>query len=203
MAAPRKIAHSQRKLQSDHKMGYIYLYTGSGGGKTANALGLALRTVGHGKHAVIVQFCKFRKDVGEHLIKKKLGNLYEIRTFGRDVWLGKENMMAEFAGHKFRVEAFTDRDRELAEDGLAFAAKVMQEKKPALLVLDEVNLAVHWKLLDAKQVIDLLSKIPPETSVVLTGRYASQELIDRADFVNVVQEVKMPETFESTAGIQF
>jgi cob(I)alamin adenosyltransferase len=184
-------------------MGYIYLYTGTGGGKTANALGLALRTVGHGKKAVIIQFCKFRKDVGEHLIKTKLGDLYEIHTFGREVWLGKENMTAKFGGEKFKVEAVTDRDRELAEDGLAFAAEIMQEQKPALLVLDEVNLAAHWELLDAKKVLDLLKKVPKQTTVVMTGRYAPQEFVDRADFVNVVEEVKMPKKFELTEGIQY
>jgi len=184
-------------------MGYVYLYTGTGGGKTANALGLALRTVGHGKKAVIIQFCKFRKDVGEHLIKTKLGELYEIRTFGREVWLGKENMTAEFGGEKFKVEAVTDRDRELAEDGLAFAAEIMQEQKPALLVLDEVNLAAHWELLDVKKVLDLLKNLPKETTVVMTGRYAPQEFVDRADFVNVVEEVKMPKKFELTQGIQY
>jgi cob(I)alamin adenosyltransferase len=79
----------------------------------------------------------------------------------------------------------------------------MQEKKPELLVLDEVNLAVHWRLLSVKRVLELLGKVPKETSVVLTGRYASQALIDRADFVNVVQEVKMPKVFNPTAGIQY
>jgi cob(I)alamin adenosyltransferase len=184
-------------------MGYIYLYTGMGGGKTANALGLALRTVGHGRKAVIIQFCKWRKDTGEYLIKGKLGDLYEIYQFGREVWLGIAQKTEEFGGEKFKVEGVTDRDRELAEDALAFAAKIMQEKKPHLLVLDEVNLAAHWKLLDVKRVLEFLNRVPEETSVVLTGRYAPQELIDRADFVNLVQDVKMPEKFTPTEGIQY
>jgi cob(I)alamin adenosyltransferase len=184
-------------------MGYVYLYTGTGGGKTANALGLALRTVGHGKKAVIIQFCKYRTEIGEHLIKQKLGDLYEIHTFGRDAWLGKEATTAEFAGEKFKIEAVSDRDRELAEVGLAFAAKIMREQKPALLVLDEVNLAADWKILDAQKVLEVLKRVPKETSVVMTGRNAPQEFIDRADFVNVVQEVKMPKKFELTAGIQY
>jgi cob(I)alamin adenosyltransferase len=184
-------------------MGYVYLYTGTGGGKTANALGLALRTVGHGKKAVIIQFCKFRKDVGEHLIKSKLGDLYEIHAFGRETWIGKKNMTAEFGGEKFEVEAVTDRDKELAEEGLAFAAEIMQKQKPALIVLDEVNLAVHWKLLKVKRVLELLRGIPKETTVVMTGRYAPQKLIDQADFVNLVQELKMPKKFELTEGIQY
>lgn len=184
-------------------MGYVFLYTGTGGGKTANALGLALRTVGHGKKAVIIQFCKFRKDIGEYLIRAKLGDLYEIHTFGREVWLGKKSMTAEFGGEKFKVEAVTDHDRELAENGLAFAAEIMQKQKPALLVLDEVNLAAHWKLLDVEKVLDLLKNVPKETTVVMTGRYAPQEFVDRADFVNVVEEVKMPNKFELTQGIQY
>jgi len=185
-------------------MGYVYLYTGTGGGKTANALGLALRMMGHDKKTVIIQFCKWRQDTGEALVKNKLGNLlYEIHTFGREAWLGKEDMTAEFGGEKFKVEGVTDRDKELAEMGLAFAAKIMLEQKPALLVLDEVNLAAHWKLLEIKKVLDVLKKVPKETTIVMTGRYAPQEFIDRADFVNVVLEVKMPKKFELTEGIQY
>ena len=184
-------------------MGYIYLYTGTGGGKTANALGLALRTAGHGRKTVIIQFCKWRKDTGEFLIKTRLGDLYEIHQFGREAWLGKENHTEEFGGEIFKVECITDRDRELAEDALAFAAKITQEKKPHLLVLDEINLAAHWKLLDVGRALEFLRKIPKQTTVVMTGRYAPQEFIDRADFVNVVQEVKMPEKFEPTEGIQY
>jgi cob(I)alamin adenosyltransferase len=185
-------------------MGYIYLYTGNGGGKTANALGLALRTVGHGKHAVIIQFLKWHKDTGEWLIKDKLpAGSYEIYLFGREAWLGKEERTVEFGGEKFHIEAVSARDRELAEEGLAFAAEIMQKKKPDLLVLDEVNLAVNWELLSVKRVLELLDSVPKQTSVVLTGRYAPQELIDRADFVNFVEEVKMPGEFNPTEGIQY
>ena len=184
-------------------MGYIYLYTGTGGGKTANALGLALRSVGHGKKVVIVQFCKWRKDTGEYLIKDKLGGLYEIYLFGREVWLGKEGKTEEFGGEKFKVEGISDADRTLAEKGLKFAEQIMLEKKPHLLVLDEVNLATHWKLLNVKAVLEFLGKAPAETTVVMTGRYAPQELIDRADFVNIVQDVKMPKDFKPTEGIQY
>lgn len=184
-------------------MGYIYLYTGTGAGKTAAALGLALRSVGHNKKTVIIQFCKWRKDTGEYLVKDKLGKLYEIHQFGRGAWLGKEEKTEEFGGEKFKVEGVTDRDRELAEDALSFAAKIMQEKKPHLLVLDEVNLAAHWKLLDTGKVLELLCNVPRETTVVMTGRYAPQELVDRADFVNVVQDIKMPKNFKLTEGIQY
>jgi cob(I)alamin adenosyltransferase len=184
-------------------MGYIYLYTGTGGGKTANALGLALRSLGHNKSVVIIQFFKWRKDIGEYMIKDKLGPLYEIYQFGRPAWLGEEEKTAEFAGEKFKVEGIKNQDKQLAGKALEFAVQVLKEKKPHLLVLDEINLAVFWKLLEVKEVLELLDNVPEETTVVMTGRYAPQELIDKADFVNVIQDVKMPKRFKLTEGIQY
>jgi cob(I)alamin adenosyltransferase len=184
-------------------MGYIYLYTGTGGGKTANALGLALRSVGHKKSVVIIQFLKWKKDIGEILVKERLAPYYEIYQFGREAWLGEEQKTAEFAGEKFTVERVKSHDKELARKGLDFAAQVMKEKKPHLLVLDEVGLAAQWKLLEVKDVLKLLDNVPSETTVVMTGRLAPKELVDRADFVNVVELVKMPKDFKLTEGIQY
>jgi len=184
-------------------MGYIYLYYGTGGGKTANALGLALRSVGHDKKVVIIQFFKWRNDIGEYLIKDKLAPFYEIYQFGREAWLGEKEKTADFGGEKFSVECVKSHDKELAKKALDFAGKIMKEKKPHLLVLDEIALAAHWKLLDVKDVLELLDNVPEETTVVMTGRLAPKELVDRADFVNVVQLVKMPEDFKLTEGIQY
>jgi cob(I)alamin adenosyltransferase len=184
-------------------MGYVYLYYGTGGGKTANALGLALRSVGHGKSVVIIQFFKWRKDIGEYLIKDRLAPNYEIYQFGREAWLGTEDKTEEFAGENFEVESVKENDKDLARKALNFALKIMTEKKPHLLVLDEVALAAHWNLLEVKNVLELLDKVPEETTVVITGRCAPQELIDRADFVNIVQDVKMPKDFKLTEGIQY
>ena len=184
-------------------MGYVYLYTGTGGGKTANALGLALRSVGHGKRVVIIQFFKWREDIGEYLIKDRLAPNYEIYQFGREAWLGEKEKTEEFAGERFAVECAKSVDRELAGKALAFAEKIMLSKKPHLLVLDEVGLAAEWKLVSVKDVLKLLDKVPEETTVVMTGRLAPKELADRADFVNVVQQVKMPKDFKLTEGIQY
>ena len=184
-------------------MGYIYLYTGTGGGKTANALGLALRSVGHNKKVVIIQFLKWKKDIGEYMIKDRLAPYYEIYQFGREAWLGEKDKTAEFAGEKFDVESVKSHDKELAKKALDFAAQVLREKKPHLLVLDEIGLAAQWKLLEVKDVLKLLDNVPEETTVVMTGRLAPKELADRADFVNVVQEVKMPKRFKLTEGIQY
>src|SRR3989337_2619368 len=106
-------------------MGYIYLYTGTGGGKTANALGLALRSVGHNKKVVIIQFLKWKKDIGEYMIKDRLAPYYEIYQFGREAWLGEKDKTAEFGGEKFNVESVKSHDKRLAKEALDFAEKIM------------------------------------------------------------------------------
>ncbi len=170
-------------------MGYAYLYTGTGGGKTTNALGLALRSVGHGHKVVIIQFMKWWKNTGEYKIRKKLEPYYEIYQFGRKGWIGLSNLEEE--------------DKKLAKRGLEFAKEIVKESKPHLLVLDEINLAVHCKLLDSSEVLDLLDNIPKKTDVVLTGRHAPKELMDRADFVNEVRDIKHPKKIPTTRGIQY
>ena len=108
-------------------MGHIYLYTGTGGGKTVNALGLALRSVGHEHKVVIIQFLKWWKNTGEYKIREKLQPYYQIYQFGRYGWKGLDNLGEE--------------DRRLTKEGLEFAKKVVKEKKTHLLILDEINLA--------------------------------------------------------------
>ena len=184
-------------------MGYIYLYTGKGGGKTANALGLALRSVGHDRKVVIIQFLKWNKDIGEYKIKDKLSPNYEIYQFGRSAWLGEQETTLLYGNQMFKIESITNVDKMLAKKGLEFAKKILRDKFPDLLVLDEINLALHWKLIDIKEVLNLLSDLPEKTDVVLTGRYAPSELIDRADFVNKINEIKAPKEFSATKGIQY
>lgn len=170
-------------------MGYIYLYTGTGAGKTANALGLALRSVGHNHKVIIIQFLKWWKNTGEYKIKKKLAPKYQIYQFGRKGWHGLNNLGEE--------------DRQLAHKGLKFAEKITRKEKPHLLVLDEINLALHCKLLEVSQVLEFLDKISNKTDIVLTGRYAPKELIDRAEFVNEITSTKQPTKIVTTKGIQY
>jgi len=170
-------------------MGYVYLYTGTGAGKTANALGLALRSVGHKHKVIIIQFLKWWKNTGEYQIKDMLAPYYEIYQFGRKGWIGLGNLDEE--------------DKKLAHKALDFAARIVEEKKPNLLILDEINLALYCQLLEANEVIRLLDSLPAGTDVVLTGRYAPKELMERADFVNEVKELKYPRETVTTKGIQY
>ncbi len=170
-------------------MGSVYVYTGMGGGKTANALGLALRTVGHRRNVIIIQFMKWWKNTGEYKIRKTLEPYYEIHQFGRKGWHGLNNLREE--------------DRKLAKEALKFTRQIMIGKKPHLLILDEINLAMYCKLINVDDVLSLLDMVPRRTQVVLTGRFAPKELIKRADFVNEVVAIKYPEQIPTTKGIQY
>ena len=162
------------------KHGLVYLWTGIGAGKTSSALGVALRAVGQARKVIVIQFLKGRKDIGEYKIAKKLGQNYEIYQFGRKEFVDPKNLKPI--------------DYELAKKGLEFAYKSLN-KKPFLLILDEINLAVHGGLLKAKDIIDFLNIVPSSTTVYLTGRFAPKELINRADFVNEIQLIKQPKKF--------
>jgi len=170
-------------------VGHVYLYTGTGAGKTANALGLALRSVGHKRKVVIIQFLKWWKNTGEYQIRKMLQPYYEIYQFGRKGWIGLGNLNEE--------------DARLAHKALEFAERIVRQKKPRLLVLDEINLALYCNLLSVKEVVNFLDRLPKSTDVVLTGRYAPDQLMERADFVNEVKDVKSPKEMVMTRGIQY
>jgi cob(I)alamin adenosyltransferase len=157
--------------------GNIILYMGNGGGKTAAALGIALRGVGHGKKVVMVQFMKGRKDIGEYIAKNRLAPDFEMKQFGRTGFVDQKNPSQE--------------DKELAKKGLNYAKKALK-KKPNTLILDEVNLAAAIGLLEVKDVVSFLKYIPPETIVILTGRNAPKEFIDYADYVVELKDVKRP-----------
>lgn len=167
-------------------MGKIFLYYGTGAGKTTNALGLALRCAGHGLRAVIIQFMKGRRDIGEYKVMEMLKPYYEIHQFGREGWVNLRNPSEE--------------DRVLAHKALEKAREVLKSK-PHLLVLDEVCLAAYVGLVDSKDVLRLLDEVPEETDVVLTGRYCPPELVDRADIVNMIIEVKAPREIYTRVGI--
>ncbi|RLG57878.1 MAG: cob(I)yrinic acid a,c-diamide adenosyltransferase [Candidatus Hydrothermarchaeota archaeon] len=170
--------------------GKIHLYTGEGEGKTTTALGLALRAVGHGYKVIIIQFMKGRKNTGEYLIKERLAPEYEIYQFGKQEFVNLENPSEE--------------DKKLAQEGLEFARKSLR-KKPRLLILDEINLAIAIGLIELRAVLELLEEIPNETVVVLTGRRAPKELIKVADLVTEMREIKHPMKHGIVArrGIEF
>ncbi len=172
------------------KKSYIYLFTGNGGGKTIAALGLGLRSYGHGGKVFVVQFMKGRRDIGEFKAQKKLGKRFKIYQFGTRKFIDLK---------KLKIK-----DKKSAQKGLEFSRRLLK-MKPRLLILDEINLACACKLLKTKDVLSLLKEIPSGTDVVLTGRRAPSSLIKIADGVSVIKKVK--HTFDSgiiaRRGIEF
>ncbi|HTY08418.1 MAG TPA: cob(I)yrinic acid a,c-diamide adenosyltransferase [Candidatus Edwardsbacteria bacterium] len=154
--------------------GQIQVYTGNGKGKTTAALGLALRAAGQGKKVRIVQFMKGKTNYGELRSAKKAG--ITIRQFGRPDFVDKKNPdPLDFRG---------------AQQGLAFAYGIMKSGRCDLLVLDELNVALDFKLVGLKQVLTLIAKKPAGLELVITGRYAPRALLRRADLVTEMREVK-------------
>lgn len=166
----------------------LYLWTGNGWGKTTSAFGAALRALGHGYKVIIVQFMKGRKEhIGEYKIQPQLKNL-TVRQFGRTGWVDLKHP--------------GDEDKRLAQEGLGYAKKAAL-KKPFLLVLDEINLAARIGLVKKKEVLELLNNVPVGVHVYLTGRYAPQWLLQRADYVNIVSMKKGPKKLIGERGIDY
>lgn len=154
-------------------MGYAHIYTGNGKGKTTAALGLALRAAGAGLKVYIGQFLK-NNCYSELILLKKIKNI-KVEQFGSRC----------FIKNKPRKN-----DIELAKSGLNKIKKVILDNTYNVVILDEINVALHLGLLELKDVVSLIKGLPKKTEVVLTGRYAHPEIIKIADLVSEIKQVK-------------
>jgi cob(I)alamin adenosyltransferase len=161
---------SERRLSK----GYVQVYTGDGKGKTSAALGLALRAAGHGMHTYIGQFMK-----GQHygeLDALRDQPLVTIEQYGDVRCIRREDVTPEHIAQ--------------AQRGLARAREAMLSGRYDVVVLDEVNVTIWFGLLAVEEVLAFLDQRPDCVEVILTGRRAPQELIERADLVTEMREVK-------------
>jgi len=157
--------------------GLVLVYTGDGKGKTTAALGLALRQVGWGRRVLVIQFMKGAGNVyGERIAAEKYLPLLEIEQHGRDEFVN--------LGDPATV------DKELAHKALGRAKEAFGSANYGMVVLDEVNVAVACGLVETSEVLALLKERPQELDVVLTGRYCPKEIMDAADTVSEVRELK-------------
>ncbi len=156
-------------------IGTVQVYTGDGKGKTTAALGLALRAWGHGARVLVIQFMKGRINYGELAATKKLDG-FDVEQYGRETFVDKADPAPE--------------DRALAREALGRARRVIAENKYNLVVLDEVNVAADYGLVAVDEILELIKSKPPEMELVLTGRRAAAAVIDAADLVSEVREVK-------------
>ncbi len=155
-------------------LGMVEVLTGNGPGKTTAALGHALRSIGHGLTVAMVQFMKIDSRYGE--IKAIKEYLPRSRVFQ----FGRKKFVREPAKIDFK----------LAEKGLAKAQEIIQSRKYDLVILDEINVALWFKLLDLEEVCEMIKSRPKNAELVLTGRYAPKKIIDLADSVSEIKEVK-------------
>lgn len=157
--------------------GLVHVYTGNGKGKTSAAFGLALRASGNGFRVLIIQFIKGGFDYGELHAIKFLSNI-ELKAFGRGKFIRK--MPPE------------EEDVRLAREGFELAKKMIKKGDFDVVVLDEINVAVHLKLLKIDDVLDLIHNKPKHVELVLTGRDAPSEIVEIADLVTEMREVRHP-----------
>ncbi|MCK4425147.1 MAG: cob(I)yrinic acid a,c-diamide adenosyltransferase [Deltaproteobacteria bacterium] len=153
---------------------YIHVYTGDGKGKTTAALGLVLRAVGAGWRVLFTQFLK-HGEFSEIRALKKLGDQVTIRQYGSG---------------RFIKGRPSEKEIEMARTGLSEIMQVMEKGRYDLIVLDEINVAVHFGLIPLEGVISLLEKRPQDVELVLTGRWAPKEIMERADLVTEARMIK-------------
>lgn len=175
------------------KKGLVVVLTGNGKGKTSSAMGMALRGCGHGLRTIIVQFMKGDLYSGEWDGVKRLAPLVELYHTGKG-FCGIEGNPFPHSEH-----------RKNAQDALQLVHKILDEKNCNTLILDEINNALQLKLVDLHQVREIVLKKPAELHLVLTGRDAHPEIIDLADTVSEVNEIKHAyrKDIEPQPGIDF
>jgi len=158
-------------------LGLVSVFTGDGKGKTSAALGVALRAAGHGLKVHIIFFMKGDYPYGEREALALIPNV-EVSIFGQETFVDPANVRPE----------------EIAEArrGLDRVREVVQSGGYDVVVLDEINVAIAWKLLDIDDVLELVRNRPRHLELLLTGRYAVPELLDAADLVTEMVNVKHP-----------
>jgi cob(I)alamin adenosyltransferase len=166
------------RLEPKIKQGLTVVITGNGKGKTTSALGMAVRAYGHGMRVCIIQFMKGDLYAGEWDGIKKLGDQVEFHVTGKG-----------FCGILGNPYPYSEH-RANAQDAVELALEKMASGQFEMVILDEINNAVKLKLVDLEQVLDILSKKPADMHLVLTGRDAAPAVIEAADTVSEIVELK-------------
>ena len=158
-------------------MGIVEVFTGNGRGKSSAALGVAVRAAGHNLKVHIVYFMKGDYPYGEQKILAQLPNV-TYAAFGHRDFVDPANVKPE--------------EIEQAGQALSEARRAIFSNEYDLVVLDEVNVAIAWKLVDLDNMVQLIKDKPDSLELILTGRYASGKITQLADLVTEMVEVKHP-----------
>lgn len=187
----RKAVQEQRLAERNKEKGLVIVHTGDGKGKTTAALGMVLRSLGHGYRVAIVQFIKGAWEPAEKAVFERWADQLEFHALGE--------------GFTWETQ---DRDRDTAKAQAAWetALTYLHNTDYRTILLDEVNIALKHGFLSVEQVLTGLSAKPPATHVILTGRGAPAALIEAADLVTEMKLVKHPfreQGIKAQAGIEF
>lgn len=209
------------------ELGLVHVYTGHGKGKTTASLGLALRAIGQGFKACMIQFLKGGKYTGEYITARTNLEGLDIYQFGKecikmDTQLkldgfskntgqkGKNNgnMMVRgvsFCGDCRACFTIGETERQDTLKGLAFAKKTVASGDYDVIILDEICSAINQGLIDADEIVELAKSRPPGTELIFTGRDAPRKLLDIADYVSNIESVRHPydKGIEARRGIEY
>lgn len=187
----RKEIQEQRVAQASQEKGLIIVNTGNGKGKTTAALGMVVRSLGHGFRVGIVQFIKGAWEPAEKAVLSEWENQLEFYAMGEGfTWETQDR----------------ERDKEKAQEAWQKSLEFITNPDYRLVLLDEINVALKLGYLEVEQVLKGLAEKPEFTHVILTGRAAPKELIERADLVTEMTLVKHPfreQNIKAQPGIEY
>jgi cob(I)alamin adenosyltransferase len=166
------------RLVPKERRGLVVVITGSGKGKTTSALGIAVRACGHNMKVCMIQFMKGDMYAGEWDGVKKMGCEVELVSTGKG-----------FCGIQGNPYPYKEH-RKNAQEAIGLVHQKMTSGQPDILILDEINNALHLRLVDLEQVLEIIQHKPPLMHLVLTGRDAHPQVVELADTVSEIKEVK-------------
>ncbi len=185
-----KAAVDQRIEAAQEERGLLIVYTGAGKGKTTAALGMALRCLGHGMKVAVVQFIKGAIDTAEERVLKSFGERVTfLRTGEGYTWDTQDR----------------ERDTKFAQVAWGKVCEFLQDPSYGMVILDEFNIALRHDYVLLEDVLPVLRGRPPMQHVVITGRGAKEALIEEADLVTEMKQVKHPfrKGIKAQAGVEF
>ncbi len=190
--AKKKVARDRIMATKNAEKGLVIVHTGKGKGKSTAAFGMVFRCIAHEMKCAVVQFIKGGMKTGERdLITSRFGDICQFHTMGEGfTWETQDR----------------GRDIEMAQAAWAKARELIRDASNRLVLLDEINIAMRYGYVGVGEVVEFLITEKPEmTHVILTGRNASQDLIDAADLVTEMELVKHPfrSGVKAQAGVEF
>ncbi|MBV5307043.1 MAG: cob(I)yrinic acid a,c-diamide adenosyltransferase [Desulfobulbaceae bacterium] len=168
---------NEQKSPTRKTTGLIALFTGNGKGKTTAALGLAFRALGHGHRVCVIQFLKGSWKYGELDAAERFKPLLEFHVMGRGFTWKSEDL---------------EKDKEAARNAWDFAVKTIKENRHELIILDELTYLCRYQIIEEEALLTVLKNKPASMHIAITGRHASEALIQQADLVTEMCEIKHP-----------